>query len=343
MNIFLQVSGVVLANASLDIAFHDTYYVVAHFHYVLSMGAVFALYSAWYFWIPKILGLDYSIVLGKAHFWVLFIGVRDKEGNALNGKDEYGDISPNNNSPYNYVLYFNDIKLSKRDIYSKLRSKSGVYMFINNLTNDLYVGSSLNLTKRMSSHFYYASTEKMKTILARAMRKYELHNFSLAILEFCEKDLITSIKLEQKWIDHYKPKYNILKIAGSSQGFTHKIETIVKLKELFRKANHPKYGYKTSSDTKKAISEGIKQFYINNSHTSPSLLSPRGGFEGLIPIPKGIGTKKGLKGKLSVQYGIGGKSVYCYDKNNNELIFPSINAARQYFKIRWTTIMKNTL
>lgn len=281
------------------------------------MGAVFALYSAWYFWIPKILGLDYSIVLAKAHFWVLFIGVRDKGGNALNGLDEY--ISPNNNSPNNYVLYFNDIKQSKRDIYSKLRSKSGVYMFINNLTNDLYVGSSLNLTKRMSSHFYYASTEKMKTILARAMRKYELHNFSLAILEFCEKDLITSIKLEQKWIDHYKPKYNILKIAGSSLGFTHKIETIVKLKELFRKENHPKYGYNTSSDTKKAISEGIKQFYINNSHT-----------------------KKGLKGKLSAQYGIGGKFVYCYDKKNNELIFPSINAARQYFKIRWTTI-KDTI
>jgi cytochrome c oxidase subunit 1 len=68
-------SGVVLANASLDIAFHDTYYVVAHFHYVLSMGAVFALFSAWYFWIPKILGLDYNILLGKVHFWILFIGV----------------------------------------------------------------------------------------------------------------------------------------------------------------------------------------------------------------------------------------------------------------------------
>ena len=86
-----------------------------------------------------------------------------------------------------------------------------------------------------------------------------------------------------------------MKIAGSSQGFTHKIETIVKLKELFRKANHPKYGYKTSSDTKKAISEGIKQFYINKGLASP---------------------KKGLKGKLSAQYGIGGKFVYCYDKNN---------------------------
>lgn len=68
-------SGIVLANASLDIAFHDTYYVVAHFHYVLSMGAVFALFSAWYFWIPKILGLDYNQLASKIHFWVFFIGV----------------------------------------------------------------------------------------------------------------------------------------------------------------------------------------------------------------------------------------------------------------------------
>jgi cytochrome c oxidase subunit 1 len=68
-------SGVVLANASLDIAFHDTYYVVAHFHYVLSMGAVFALFSAWYFWIPKITGLTYNTMLGKVHFLIMFIGV----------------------------------------------------------------------------------------------------------------------------------------------------------------------------------------------------------------------------------------------------------------------------
>jgi len=68
-------SGVILANASLDIAFHDTYYVVAHFHYVLSMGAVFAMFAAWYYWIPKMLGLTYSISLSKAQFWLLFIGV----------------------------------------------------------------------------------------------------------------------------------------------------------------------------------------------------------------------------------------------------------------------------
>jgi cytochrome c oxidase subunit 1 len=68
-------TGVVLSNASLDIAFHDTYYVVAHFHYVLSMGAVFALFAAFYFWSPKIIGKPCNDFLGKIHFWTMFIGV----------------------------------------------------------------------------------------------------------------------------------------------------------------------------------------------------------------------------------------------------------------------------
>lgn len=68
------VTGVVLANASLDIAFHDTYYVVGHFHYVLSLGAVFSIFAGYYYWSPKVLGLYYNEMLGQIQFWTLFIG-----------------------------------------------------------------------------------------------------------------------------------------------------------------------------------------------------------------------------------------------------------------------------
>ena len=69
------VTGVVLANAGVDAAFHDTYYVVAHFHYVLSLGAVFAIFAGWYFWIGKMSGRQYNETLGKLHFWLTFVGV----------------------------------------------------------------------------------------------------------------------------------------------------------------------------------------------------------------------------------------------------------------------------
>jgi cytochrome c oxidase subunit I len=69
------VSGVVLANVGVDRALHDTYYVVAHFHYVLSLGAVFGIFSGFYFWFPKMTGLMYSERLGRLHFAVTFLGV----------------------------------------------------------------------------------------------------------------------------------------------------------------------------------------------------------------------------------------------------------------------------
>jgi len=69
------VTGVACSNCGLDIALHDTYFVVAHFHYVLSMGVVFGVFAGFYYWFPKMTGLMYSEALARVHFWTMFLGV----------------------------------------------------------------------------------------------------------------------------------------------------------------------------------------------------------------------------------------------------------------------------
>jgi cytochrome c oxidase subunit 1 len=69
------VTGVVLANAGIDYSLHDTYYVVAHFHYVLSLGAVFAIFAGFYYWFEKMWGVKYREWIGVTHFWITFVGV----------------------------------------------------------------------------------------------------------------------------------------------------------------------------------------------------------------------------------------------------------------------------
>ena len=156
-------SGVILANASLDIAFHDTYYVVAHFHYVLSMGAVFALFSAWYFWIPKILGLDYNIMLSKVHFWVLFIGVNvtffPQHFLGLQGMPRRISDYPDAFAGWNLISSFGSII-----------SVVATWLFLSITYNQLTQGKAVTRYPWLTPQFY---TDYLQSLLSRAYTSLE--------------------------------------------------------------------------------------------------------------------------------------------------------------------------
>jgi group I intron endonuclease len=382
-------TGVVLSNASLDIAFHDTYYVVAHFHYVSSMGAVFALFAGFYYWTPKIVGRNINDFLGKIHFWTLFVGVKqisqsvvgklrflfislalalqlegeakgekamvkskpitineivndlieDKDSNDINLETFNNKLNnlPNSKAPNpkkgqsklifeklnNIPAEFKFIGLnySKLDILLNTKDKAGVYMFFNLKNGNIYVGSSINLARRFRVHI--SNIGNVKLPLPLAINKYGPDNFAFLILQFCSAPAADDIKkvclsLEQYFIDLYKPKYNILKLAGSSQGFKHSPDTIAKLKAMHIGKLHPRFNTKVSDQQKVLSSLALKKHFIENIHHN-----------------------KGKKGPLAPQFGIGGKNIIIKSENGDVISFPSINACRQHFRVRFSTISNN--
>lgn len=347
-----------------------TYYVVAHFHYVLSMGAVFALFAGFYYWAPKIVGLTHNELLGKIHFWTLFVGVlqnsrliivvfsifklyfiymlskknsisevidRELLDNDLNDIDnktldiKFNELptpklpDPNKRKTTDILnnlkhiqaeSKFIGIKESKIDILLNIKNKAGIYMFFNLVNGNTYIGSSIKLDRRFRVHL--SGIGRVNLPLYNALNKYGLNNFVFLVLQYCDPIEEICLALEQSFLDLYKPKYNILKLAGSSQGFKHSPETIAKLKKIHAGKLHPRFGSYASDQQKILTSIALKKYYEENDHHG-----------------------KGKKGNFSYQYGIGGTKIIMTNEYDETISFPSINSARLHFRVRFTTISKN--
>ncbi|KAF9818428.1 hypothetical protein IEO21_02777 [Rhodonia placenta] len=211
---------------------------------------------------------------------------------------------------------FIGIKESKTEIHLNIKNKAGVYMFFNLVNGNTYIGSSVKLDRRFRVHISCIGSVNLH--LYNAFSKYGLNNFVFLILQYCDPVEEICLGLEQSFLDLYKPKYNILKIAGSSQGFKHSPDTIAKLKKSAAGKLHPRFGSKASEEQKLLTSLALKKYYKDHDHHS-----------------------KGKKGKLSSQYGIGGTNIIMTNEFSETISFPSINSARFHFRVRFTTISKN--
>ena len=233
-----------------------TYYVIAHFHYVLSMGAVFALFAGFYYWTPKIVGRNINDFWGKLHFWTFFVGVNLTffpqhflgmagiyliisdyvEINSLINNEiflsliaikpygphifpEYLTLAPLNPRP---VRIYKP-NLDRNLIAVENRNRTVIYQWFNLINGKLYVGSGWNGSRRLLS-YWTPSVLKQNLPIYNSLSYYTHNNFILAILE----DLGTTgsvskefmLSREQLYLDllfsHFYPSLNNSPSAGST-------------------------------------------------------------------------------------------------------------------------------
>jgi len=220
-----------------------------------------------------------------------------------------------NNNHIKLIPIITYINVDKHKIYEENRRRSGIYRWNNLVTNMSYIGSAINLARRLRSYFSLGSINKEllkgNSRIHSALLKYGYDNFSLDILEYCEPNIL--ISREQYYIDVLNSEYNILKIAGNRLGFKHSEVTIKKMSGI----NNHFYGKTHSYETRKMIGDSLRGIIrVNNK---PKIIKP--------------------ETKLKLSFRSHGVSVKVFDKSNNFINeFSTITSVAKYFGVHRRTI-----
>jgi group I intron endonuclease len=237
----------------------------------------------------------------------------------------------------NSIKFYEDAFSMRKLIIKENKNKSGIYKWTNKITNDIYVGQSIDLAKRFIKYFNLSYLKNRETlVISRALIKHGYSNFSLEILEYC--DIANLTEREQYYMDKLNPKYNTLKIAGSSSGHKLSEETKAKisksLKGIYVKEKSLLYGRTHSEETKALMS--LTRSKINNlgkTHTEETKELMR---------QKALGRKHSEETLLKMS-AVRGYFVNIYEKFDSEgfqLIgsFTSIRRAAKFLGISSNTI-----
>lgn len=166
-------------------------------------------------------------------------------------------------------------ELLKDEILKDNRDRSGVYRWVNNLNGKTYVGSGVNLAKRLGSYYNKNVLNRNPRPIQNALLKYGHINFTLEILEYCPKTKL--LEREQFYLDLLVPDYNILKYAYSLLGFKHSEESLEKLKGRIISPEHKEIlssihkGKLVSEETKKKLAAATASYKNNNPLTPEAL------------------------------------------------------------------------
>lgn len=217
------------------------------------------------------------------------------------------------------AIIYNNCDLDKVNILDDNRNKGGIYCWINNINDKIYVGSSVNLTERFYKYYSVKHLTMRKTPIHNAILKYGFSNFSLAILEYIvDKEEV--VNKEQYYLDLLDPNYNILEIAGSSLGYKHTEETLNSFKE--RVLSEQARNNLSIAATGRILSEEVRKKISDKR--------------------KGIKLTEEIRAKISKSTSdlIGVKIDVINTETNEKLSFDNLTSAAKYIDVSRTAVAK---